>query len=311
VSLPIRPLFPEAARALRAEGAATADLARRLDNAAAGRVLWDDWTVKDVLAHLAASHEGFVLALRGAVTPTPGLTLAEINESRVRERRDWTLAQVCASLDARRAELASALDGLADADWEQTIRTASGRSWRAGEIAWTGSRHERGHREEIARALGDPVTPARVDWLNASGGGVPKWPIQSARLGRLGLEGDAHRSPRHGGENAALCLFATEVIERIRAEGHPIFPGAIGENVTVAGLDWARIGPGDRLRIGEAVVEITRYTVPCANIAGAFLGGDVRRVLADEHPGESRAYARVVEVGVVAVGDPVERLPAG
>src|SRR2546422_5744398 len=33
-------------------------------------------------------------------------------------------------------------------------------------------------------------------------------------------------------------MYAMEAIEALRAEGHPIVPGAIGENLTVHGLDW-------------------------------------------------------------------------
>ena len=150
----------------------------------------------------------------------------------------------------------------------------------------------------------------RVDSLNVSAGGVPKLPIRSARLTELGLEGDRHRKPMHGGPTAALCLFSLEVIEALRAEGHPIYPGAVGENVTVAGLDWSRVKPGDRLRLGPTLVEITRYTTPCVSIQSAFKDGEFGRILATRHPGEARAYARVVEPGQLTVGDPVELIEA-
>jgi MOSC domain-containing protein YiiM len=150
----------------------------------------------------------------------------------------------------------------------------------------------------------------RVASLNVSRGGVPKLPIESALVGELGLEGDRHRARMHGGPTAALCLFSLEVIERLRREGHPIHPGALGENLTVEGLDWAALQPGDRLRIGPVVVELTRFTAPCKNVAGAFWDGDFSRVDARRHPGEARLYARVVETGLMAVGDAVEHLPS-
>jgi MOSC domain-containing protein YiiM len=153
-----------------------------------------------------------------------------------------------------------------------------------------------------------------VGWvasLNVSRGGVPKVPVDGATLGELGLVGDAHRARMHGGPTAALCLFSLDVIERLRGEGHPIAPGALGENVTVGGLDWSSLKPGDRLRIGPALVELTRFTTPCKNIAGAFLDGDVSRVDARRHPGDARLYARVVEPGELRVGDPVEPVRRG
>ena len=102
-----------------------------------------------------------------------------------------------------------------------------------------------------------------------------------------------------------MCLWSTEVIERLRAEGHPISPGAAGENITIAGLDWARLRPGVRLRIGDALVETSLYALPCKNNAPWFTGGDFRRMDHRREPGISRIYAWVREGGTVATGDPV------
>jgi MOSC domain-containing protein YiiM len=158
---------------------------------------------------------------------------------------------------------------------------------------------------EHARA--DTTGTGRVAQINISPGGVPKLPVPRARVGRLGIEGDGHRDTRnHGGPERALCLFSLEVIERLQAEGHPIAPGTVGENLTLAGLDYAALRPGDRLRIGDRVlVELTRYTAPCTNIAGSFKGGDYSRIAVQRYPGESRIYARVLEEGEIAVGDAV------
>jgi MOSC domain-containing protein YiiM len=103
----------------------------------------------------------------------------------------------------------------------------------------------------------------------------------------------------------ALCLYAQERIDGLRAEGHPIGPGAVGENVTIEGLDWDAVVPGVRLRIGAAEVEVTSYTVPCKSIAGAFRDGAFTRIGQKVHPGWSRVYVRVLREGAVAVGDSV------
>jgi MOSC domain-containing protein YiiM len=88
-----------------------------------------------------------------------------------------------------------------------------------------------------------------------------------------------------------------------------VAPGVLGENLTVAGLDWDAVGPGARLRLGEdVVVEVTRFTNPCLNIRPAFHDGDQGRVSQTQHPGWSRVYARVVSAGEIEVGDPVARL---
>ncbi len=147
----------------------------------------------------------------------------------------------------------------------------------------------------------------RIAQLNVSAGGVPKRPVAEATVTALGLEGDAHRNlEHHGGPERAVCLFALERIRALQAEGHPIAPGSIGENVTVEGVDWSRVGPGSRFHLGpEVVVEVTRYTTPCMNIAPAFKGGNFARVSAKRHPGDSRVYARVVQTGTIKAGDAV------
>ena len=96
------------------------------------------------------------------------------------------------------------------------------------------------------------------------------------------------------------------MIESLRAEGHRIEPGSSGENLTVAGLDWLHLAPGDRLMIGEQVrLELTSYTTPCRLNAQWFKDGDFRRIAQEAHPGWSRLYARVLNEGMVKPGDAV------
>jgi MOSC domain-containing protein YiiM len=140
--------------------------------------------------------------------------------------------------------------------------------------------------------------------LAVSGGGVPKHAIPEVQVTRLGLAGDVQAHPKfHGGSERAVCLYALEVIERLRAEGHPITPGSTGENVTLQGVDWAALRAGVRLALGdEVVVELTTLAVPCKAIAGSFLDREFRRIAA---PADARYYARVVREGHLRVGDRV------
>ena len=146
---------------------------------------------------------------------------------------------------------------------------------------------------------------ATVHSLNVSPGGVPKRPVVAATLTGCGLAGDRQRNLKyHGGPDRALCLWAVELIEALRREGHPVAVGSTGENVTTAGIPWALVVPGARLQLGPALVEITDYTRPCRTISGSFLGGRTGRISQRTHPGWSRVYARVVTGGEVRVGDP-------
>jgi len=147
---------------------------------------------------------------------------------------------------------------------------------------------------------------AEIVQLNVSDGGVPKLPIGRAIVDELGIVGDKHRDRKHhGGPERALCLYALEIIDALRAEGHPIVAGGAGENISARGLDWTRLARGCQLLLGEVIAEFTDWATPCTNIAGCFQGGAFQRTSHKLHPGWSRAYARVLRGGVIRVGDRV------
>lgn len=143
--------------------------------------------------------------------------------------------------------------------------------------------------------------------INLSDGGVPKRPVLEAVIAATGVEGDRQRNLKvHGGPDRALCLFSQDLIERLQDEGHPIDAGFSGENLTLAGLDWEKLKPGDRLRIGPDVqIEVMSYTAPCDLNARWFRDGDYKRISQKKNPGWSRLYAKVLHEGVVRPGDEV------
>jgi MOSC domain-containing protein YiiM len=155
-------------------------------------------------------------------------------------------------------------------------------------------------------------TRGRIVQLSVSGGGVPKRAVPAAWVTRLGLDGDAHRdTEHHGGPDRAVCLFAREVIHALVAEGHAVAPGALGENVTIEGVEWSLVVPAAHLVLGAHVlVQVTRYTSPCATIAPMFRDGSYARVSQKRHPDCSRVYARVLTEGEVRAGDAVRLVSA-
>ncbi|MBI5854978.1 MAG: MOSC domain-containing protein [Nitrospirae bacterium] len=148
---------------------------------------------------------------------------------------------------------------------------------------------------------------ARVHQINVSNGGVPKLPVPEAHVTTNGLAGDRQRSLTvHGGPDRAVCLFSLEQIQALQAEGHSIAPGASGENVTLDGLEWGKLKPGHRLRIGTTVrLELTSYTDPCKYNAQWFTDRNFNRINQKRHPGWSRLYARVLVGGIIRTGDAV------
>jgi MOSC domain-containing protein YiiM len=149
-----------------------------------------------------------------------------------------------------------------------------------------------------------------VHQVSVSSGGVPKRAIDSGYVGKLGLLDDRHTDRFHGGPDKALCLFSLEVIEGLATEGHAVVPGAAGENVTVAGVDWNAVVPGTRWLIGDEVeIEITHFTAPCKKNSRWFADGDFSRMSQQLHPGRSRVYARVLTEGVIRPNE--QFAPAG
>jgi MOSC domain-containing protein YiiM len=148
---------------------------------------------------------------------------------------------------------------------------------------------------------------ARIFQINVSSGGVPKLPLHAATVTLDGLEGDCQNDrEHHGGPDKALCLYSLERILALQAEGHPIFSGSTGENLTLSGLDWARLVPGVCLSLGDEVaIEVVSYASPCPKIVGSFAGGQVQRMSQEQHPGWARLYARVLSPGTVRIGDEV------
>jgi MOSC domain-containing protein YiiM len=138
--------------------------------------------------------------------------------------------------------------------------------------------------------------------LNVSKGGMPKLPVGQARVTVDGVEGDWQKNRKyHGGPNRAVCVFSTELYDRLRSYGIDLGPGSVGENFTTTGFDLQRLARGDRLRVGECVIEITDVRVPCRNLKQ--WDEDLPELIV----GYSGWVAKVVEEGVVKPGDSVER----
>jgi MOSC domain-containing protein YiiM len=144
-----------------------------------------------------------------------------------------------------------------------------------------------------------------VSQLSASKGGVPKLPLGSVEVSFTGVVGDLQRSRQHHGRPwQALCLYADEVIDAFRADGHPITRGSAGENITVRGFNWADVRPGVRLRVGTVVADVQAYAIPCRHNAQWFSDGDFNRMSSQRGP-VSRVYATVREPGHINTGDEV------
>jgi MOSC domain-containing protein YiiM len=105
-----------------------------------------------------------------------------------------------------------------------------------------------------------------------------------------GLEGCAHASP----PRREVLLVSREHLDAVDVE-----PGAIRENVTVADADVQEWPIGQRVRVGEALFEITMVCDPCQRM------DDLRNGLRAQLEGKRGMLAHVVEGGEIALGDAI------
>ena len=160
---------------------------------------------------------------------------------------------------------------------------------------------------EVLRGAGalPDRTVGSVTQLSVSAGGVPKRAVDHVDVGWAGVVGDRQATRVHHGRPwQALCLWSSDVIGDLQRRGHPIAAGAAGENVSIAGLPWAHVRAGVRLRLGSVQCEVRSFALPCAQNARWFLHGEFAVMHHDRGP-VSRVYATVIEPGAISLGDQV------
>jgi MOSC domain-containing protein YiiM len=153
--------------------------------------------------------------------------------------------------------------------------------------------------------------------INVSRGGVPKRAIPSGDVSALGIAGDACAHPQiHGGPQQALLLITSEGLDELNALGFPLYPGALGENLTTLGLDRRDLRIGQRYRIGAIIIELTKVRAPCDQLN--VYGPGIQKAVYDAQMnagdplsprwGLSGFYALVIQPGPIRPGDPITLL---
>ena len=145
--------------------------------------------------------------------------------------------------------------------------------------------------------------------------GIFKKPVKGPVFVRpWGLEGDGQADTRvfngrqiHGGELKAVYLYPAEHYSLWSAElGRELPFGQFGENLTVDGVLEYEIRIGDVLSVGAVVLQVTEPRGPCYKL-------DIRMGIPEfkeqmRATGRTGFYTRVIEPGILAKGDAVERV---
>ena len=104
-------------------------------------------------------------------------------------------------------------------------------------------------------------------------------------------------------------LIHDELFDDLRAAGHEVAAGDLGENITTHGIDLLGLPEGTRLMIGEAVIVLTGLRNPCQQI-NDFQAGLLKQVLRKDDDGNVVKLAGVMGVvargGKVSPGDGIE-----
>ncbi|HKO04746.1 MAG TPA: MOSC domain-containing protein [Candidatus Acidoferrales bacterium] len=106
-----------------------------------------------------------------------------------------------------------------------------------------------------------------------------------------GLSGCAHAQP--GGLRQVL-LMDLETLKALQ-----LAPGDVKENITTRGFDVRSLRPGQHLRIGQALLEVTVPCEPCKRME------EIRAGLEKELRGRRGMLCRVLEGGRIRTGDPI------
>jgi len=140
----------------------------------------------------------------------------------------------------------------------------------------------------------------------------------------IGVEGDAHagttvqhlsrirRDPTTPNLRQVHLIHA-ELFDDMAQRGHAVAPGALGENITTAGIDLLGLSRGTRLELGDdAVIEITGLRNPCTQINGISEGLMKELVHLDDAGATVRlagVMSIVLEGGVIRPGDGIRVIP--
>lgn len=127
-----------------------------------------------------------------------------------------------------------------------------------------------------------------------------------------GLDGDEQADLTvHGGLSKAVYAYparhyafwqTVRAQAKVAAWDEPLAPGAMGENLTIEGLDERELWVGDRLILPGCVLAVSEPRLPCFKFATAM--GFAQAVKLMARSGFCGAYFAVVEPGTVTAGEP-------
>jgi len=137
-------------------------------------------------------------------------------------------------------------------------------------------------------------------------------PVQ---VGKLGIEGDEQADLTvHGGLEKAVYLYPYEhyafwenTLLNVLKKPAQLAPGAMGENLSTLGITENDLWVGDRLKIGEVLLEVTEPRAPCYKFAARMgFRHAVKHML---QSGFTGVYLKVMQQGSIEAKATITLLP--
>lgn len=112
-----------------------------------------------------------------------------------------------------------------------------------------------------------------------------------------GIDGDAHAGTWH----RQISLLGVESVAKLQEKiAFELKHGAFAENVLIEGMTVYKLPIGTKLRIGEALCEVTQIGKECHNDCA------IRKAAGDCVMPREGIFVKVLESGMVKKGDTVE-----
>ncbi|ABE40154.1 conserved hypothetical protein [Rhodopseudomonas palustris BisB5] len=156
----------------------------------------------------------------------------------------------------------------------------------------------------LGRLIAAPMRPGRLDWIGLRPARRAPMRItqQATLIAGRGIEGDRYRTTTNGARQ--VTLIAAEDLAAIAAflGRDDVAAELLRRNLVTRGINLVAL-KGQRFRIGEALLEGAGDCAPCSRMEEGFGEGGYNAVR-----GRGGLTARVLEGGVIRIGDRVERI---
>lgn len=112
----------------------------------------------------------------------------------------------------------------------------------------------------------------------------------------FGLKGDAHGGKWH----RQVSLLAKEEIDSFNKKGGKVVYGDFGENLVTEGIDLASLSVGDKVIIGNALIQITQLGKKCHDKCEIFYS------VGECIMPTKGIFGKVLKGGAIALGEKIE-----